>query len=109
MQTNNVPDWANEIPVIRSAAITEIQRQIASGEITPPDGDQQLLQAALSAIADMLENPEDGEDVALEIVHERYVTEDGQLVNPGIAKSAWDEALKRSGIDPKKMIEYNVG
>ena len=109
MKTNNAPDWAKDIPVIRSAAITEIQRQIASGETAPPDGDQQLLQAALGALANMLENPEDGEAVALEIVHERYVTEDGQIVNPGIAKSVWDEALKRSGINPKKMVEYNVG
>ena len=44
----------------------------------------------------------------LELTHERYVTEDGQIVNPGIAKSVWDEALERSGIDPKKMIEYNI-
>ena len=58
MQTNNAPDWAKDIPVIRSAAITEIQRQIASGEIAPAAGDQHLLQAALSALADRLEKPE---------------------------------------------------
>ena len=108
MKNNNLPDWAKDIPLIRSAEITEIQRKIAIGEIAQEAGDQLIRQAALSAIADMLANPQDGEDVAIEMVRERYLTDDGQIVNPGMAKVQWDKALVRAGIDPKKMIEHNI-
>lgn len=30
------------------------------------------------------------------------------IVNPGPSKELWDDALKRSGLDPEKVIEYNV-
>ena len=45
---------------------------------------------------------------SLELTHERYVTEDGQIVNPGVSKAAWDEILVRSGMDPNAVVEYNI-
>ena len=43
----------------------------------------------------------------LELAEKRYVTESGQIVNPGVAKSVWDEVLLRSGMDPAAVVEYN--
>ena len=51
-----------------------------------------------------------GDDVeaGFELTHERYVTEDGQVVNPGVAKAEWDRVFARSGLDPKGIVEYNI-
>ncbi len=46
-------------------------------------------------------------EAGLEIVETRYVAESGQIVNPGVAKSVWDEVLLRSGMDPAAVVEYN--
>ena len=43
-----------------------------------------------------------------EAVLVRYETLDGQIVNPGLSKKAWDKVLVRSGFDPSDMVEYNL-
>ena len=103
---NNTQDWVKDIQVIRSEAITEIQKQIDSGYVDEAEGDELLKKAALSVLADKMEG-DMGESQALEMVKERYITEDGQIVNPGVSKAEWDRIFIRSGLDPKGIIEYN--
>ena len=52
---NNTPEWTKDIPVIRSEEITEIQKQIDSGEIGETEGSEMVKRAALSVLADNLE------------------------------------------------------
>ena len=52
---NNIPEWAKDVPVIRSVKITEIQKQIDSGELSEAAGSEMLKKAALSVLADSLE------------------------------------------------------